>query len=96
MNRENPLNDIIKFAKTISDSLNLKDARKFKADITFYVYDGSLDNYRFLNKIIDICQRKNIEIPKAMGDFLLYEEDLQKDIIYSFALNLKSKNKESN
>lgn len=96
MNRDNILNDIIKFAKTISDLLNLKDLKQFKADITFYVYDSSLDNYRFLNKIIDICHRKNIEVPKVMGDFLLYEEDLQKDIIYSFVLNLKSKNKESN
>lgn len=41
---------------------------------------------------------KKIAVPKAIGDFLLYDDDLKNDIIYSFALNssIKSKNKDSN
>lgn len=96
MNKKEILKDIIEFAELISETLNLKDLKIFKTDITLSINDYISDKYSFLNKVINICHRKNIGVPKSMGNFLLYDEDLQKDIIYSFALNLKLKSKDSN
>ena len=93
MDRNIILKETIDFAKLINNSLDRKDMREFNVSLKVPILDIS-QKYRFLDLIIDVCHRKKIEVPRSIGDFLTYDEDLQKDILYTFILNCSSKNKD--
>jgi len=88
MNKDKILIETIDFAHKICDSFKKnKDLRNINSKFNLN-YDCFLtNNYIFLDAILSICKPKRIEIPKAIGDFLLYDEELRKDIIYAFVLN---------
>lgn len=87
MDRNSILKEVSNFAHKINDSLNNKESTKFNVSLKAYINSSLSNNYYFLHDLIDICHRKKIQIPKAIGDFLLYDEDLRKDVIYTFLLN---------
>lgn len=97
MDRNSILEEVIDFAHKINDSLSNKESIKFNVGLKAYINSSLSNNYNFLYDLIDICHRKKIQIPKAIGDFLLYDEDLRKDVIYTFLLNsnIKPKHKDS-
>lgn len=87
MNKNDILNETMNLAKKINNCLNHKNSTEFYLEIEECV--NEFDKYKFIEKISYICSRKYIEVSKTIGLFLTYDEDLQKDIMYTFLLNSK-------
>ncbi len=91
MNKNEILSEVGDFAKVINNSLDKKSSREFNVRLKTSISYILSNNYSFLQDIIDVSHRKKLTIPKAMRDFLTYDEDLRKDIIYTFLLNSEIK-----
>ncbi len=90
-NRQMVLDGIMEFSHSISDKLSFSDMKRFDRDMSMILIDEN--KYEFVNKIRDICKINKIEIDNVLLRFFTYEEKLQKDVIYTFILNLHTKKK---
>ena len=77
------------FAKNISSMLKSTTSSEFYIGIENSI--ERFNKYKFLDLVMFQASRKNINIPSSFEEFLTYDEDLQKDIMYSFLLHSKIK-----